>query len=73
MKPLNTELIAENIYEINSLIVLYRNYVESYPKNPADYKNTQREMKVTKEQILKQLVDLKKVVRKMELEVVPKT
>ncbi|MAG16142.1 hypothetical protein CMO88_03710 [Candidatus Woesearchaeota archaeon] len=69
---LKTEILSENLYEINSLISLYRNYAKSFPQETEDIKSSQKEMKIIKEKILKQLLDLKKIVKKLELEVVPK-
>jgi len=73
VKPLKTEVITENLYEIKSLFSLYGNYVQSSPKSSSEAKSTQKEMKVVKQQILKQLIDLKKLVKTMESEVAPRT
>ena len=70
MKALKAELITESLYELKSLFSLYRNYVKSFPKTNA--RETKKEMKVVKQQILKQIIDVKKTVKKMELEVVPR-
>ncbi|MBS3133390.1 hypothetical protein J4470_04710 [Candidatus Woesearchaeota archaeon] len=69
MKPLKAELITESLYEIKTLFSLYRGYAQSFPQNAPETKTTQKEMKVVKQQILKHLVDLKKLVKKMESEV----
>lgn len=70
MKALKSELITESLYELKSLFSLYRNYVKSFPK--ANTGETKKEMKVVKQQILKQILNLKKTVKKMESEVAPR-
>jgi len=62
----------ENLYEIKTLISLYSKYAQASPETSPELKNTQREMKAAKKQILKQIMELKRTVKKMEAEVVPK-
>lgn len=71
MRPLKTEPISESLYEIKSLVSLYRNYAHSFPKNAQDIKGMQKEMKLVKGQLLKKLVDLKKLVKSLESELAP--
>jgi len=68
---LQTERITEYLYEIKSLLSLYRNYAK-YTQNEDKLGNAKKEMKLVKEKILKQVIDLKKLVKKLESEVIPR-
>ena len=69
---LKTEILTEDLYEISSLVSLYRNFAKSFPKKTLEVKNSQKEMKTVKEKILRQLLEMKKRVKKMESELAPR-
>jgi len=71
VKSVDTQLITERLYEIKSFVSVYRKYAES-AQDESKVESTKREMKIVKEQILKQLIDLKKHVKRLEGRVTPR-
>jgi len=67
---IDADQISENLYGIKSLVVTYRNYASTSNKNETQLRSAQKEMKLVKKQILEQLVDLQKVVKKFENRIV---
>ncbi|MBI2137198.1 hypothetical protein HYU12_01620 [Candidatus Woesearchaeota archaeon] len=68
---MNTQPIAEGIYKVKSLAALYETYATSAPKDESGARAMQQEMKVAREQILRQLIELKKTVKKLQRETMP--
>ena len=71
MSVLDIEPLAGKCYEVKSLIAVYRKYAESFPKSDSDAGRAGREMRIVKEQILNRLLEMRKVVNRLELEVKP--
>ncbi len=71
MSVLDTEPIVAKCFEVKSLIAVYRKYAESSPRDDAEVKRAGNEMRLVKGQILSRLLDMKRLVRHLELEVKP--
>ncbi len=68
---MDTETIVAKCFEVKSLIAVYRKYAESSPSNNVDVERAGREMRLAKEQILRHLLEMKRRVKSLELEVKP--
>ncbi len=68
---MDAEPLVAKCYEVKSLIALYRKYAESSPKSGAGAGGAGHEMRIVKEQILNRLLEMKKVARRLGLEVKP--
>ncbi len=71
MRVLDTEPLVAKCLEVKSLIAVYRRYAESSPANGGEAERAGREMRLVKEQILSRLLEMKKCVKSLELEVKP--
>ena len=68
---MNTQPIAEGIYKVRTLTALYGTYATSAPGDELSAKAIQQEMKAAREQILRQLIELKKTVKALQQETLP--
>lgn len=68
---MDIEPLVGKCYEVKSLIAIYRKYAESSPKSDAEAGRAGREMRLVKEQILNRILEMRKAVNRLELEVKP--
>ncbi len=71
MNVFDTEPIVAKCFEVKSLIAVYRKCAESSPGGDAEVERAGREMRLVREQILSRLLEMKRLVRRLELEVKP--
>ncbi len=71
MSVLDTGPLVAKCFEAKSLIAVYRKYAESSPCGNAEVERAGREMRLVKKQILSRLLEMKRLVNRLELEVKP--
>ena len=68
---MDVEPVLAGCFEVKSLIAVYRKCADSSPADGAVAERSGREMRLAREQILKRLLEMKRLVRRLELEVKP--